>query len=131
MVNKIKDFTISRLSIKKNACSFSGMKCSKKNKQKKTVYWMMLDWIKSGVLYNFHTRKIQNKPSLIKAVLHPFYSARLQGAIRIMEQRTHLFCCWGASILEDKYLSVVSSCLLRGRKQMPAIYLIPLEIMSQ
>lgn len=35
------------------------------------------------------------------------------------------------SALEDEYLSAVSSDPLRGGKQIPAIYLYPLEIMSQ
>lgn len=60
-----------------------------------------------------------------------FTLTRQRDAIRIIEQSTHLFYCRGSSTLEDEYLSAVSSDPLRGGKQMPAIYLIPPEIMSQ
>lgn len=62
--------------------------------------------------------------------LHSTPTARLD-AIRIMRQRTFLFCCRGSSTFGDEYLSAVSSYPLRGGKQILAIYLIPPEIMSQ
>lgn len=90
-----------------------------------------LQWCNvTGLMCKVHTGQTQNNLSLIITV---FYSTptRQLDAIRIMEWRTYLFCCRGSPTLEDEYLSAVSSDPLRGGKQIPAIYLIPPEIMSQ
>lgn len=80
-------------------------------------------------LYWANTKQSEsNNNSLL--FLHSTPTRRLD-AIRIMKRRTYLFCCQGSSTFEDEYLSAVSSDPLRGGKQIPAIYLIPPEIMSQ
>ena len=96
-----------------------------------SIVWGTLKWCNvTGLMCKVHTGQTQNNLSLIITVLCSTPTRQLD-AIRIMERKTYLFCCRGSPTLEDEYLSAVSSDPLRGGKQIPAIYLIPPEIMSQ